>query len=85
VRALFDGAGLKLSRVMLVKWGPVALPRDLPRGRSRELAGEDLDSLLALAGRTNPREKAAARKGRSRKPVRARSAGRPTGRRNGDQ
>ena len=37
IRALFDGAGLKLSRVMLVKWGPVSLPRDLPRGRSRDL------------------------------------------------
>ena len=47
IRALFDAAGLKVSRTMLVKWGPVTLPRDLPRGRSRELAGEELDALLA--------------------------------------
>jgi len=51
IRALFDRAGLKVSRVMLVQWGPVQLPRDLPRGRSRELVGADLDSLAAIAGR----------------------------------
>ena len=39
IRALFDAAGLKVSRVMLVKWGPIALPRDLPRGRIRALEG----------------------------------------------
>jgi 23S rRNA pseudouridine2605 synthase len=51
IRALFDSAGLKTSRAMLVKWGPIALPRDLPRGRSRALEGADLDALYALAGR----------------------------------
>lgn len=51
IRALFDAAGLKISRTMLVKWGPVALPRDLPRGRSRALEGADLDALYLLAGR----------------------------------
>ena len=51
IRALFDAAGLKLSRAMLVKWGPIALPRDLPRGRSRALEGAELDALYALAGR----------------------------------
>jgi 23S rRNA pseudouridine2605 synthase len=51
VRALFDAAGLKVSRTLLVKWGPIALPRDLPRGRHRALEGTDLDALYALAGR----------------------------------
>lgn len=51
VRALFDAAGLKVSRVMLVQWGPARLPRDLPRGRSRDVAGEELDALAKLAGR----------------------------------
>jgi 23S rRNA pseudouridine2605 synthase len=51
IRALFDAAGLKVSRTMLVKWGPIALPRDLPRGRSRALEGADLDALYLLAGR----------------------------------
>jgi len=85
VRALFDGAGLKVSRVMLVKWGPVALPRDLPRGRSRELAGAELDALLALAGRTktHERERGGAGSPRGKKTVRSRGPGRPTARRSG--
>jgi 23S rRNA pseudouridine2605 synthase len=87
VRALFDGAGLKLSRVMLVKWGPISLPRDLPRGRSREVAGPDLDALLALAGRTPVRERDAGskRSPRARRPARGRSGRRPTGPRNAGQ
>jgi 23S rRNA pseudouridine2605 synthase len=83
VRALFDGVGLKLSRVMLVHWGPVALPRDLPRGRSRELAGVELDGLLALAGRGRTDEEAPRRKVAGRKPRRAGPSSRPTGRRSG--
>jgi 23S rRNA pseudouridine2605 synthase len=51
VRALFDSAGLKVNRILLVRWGPVTLPRDLPRGRSRELAGTELGALLEQAGR----------------------------------
>lgn len=50
IRALFDEAGLKLNRVMLVRWGPVALPRDLPRGRSRDLLGADLAAVRGFAG-----------------------------------
>lgn len=50
VRALFDSAGLKVSRILLTRWGAIGLPRDLPRGRSRALAGPELDSLLALGG-----------------------------------
>jgi 23S rRNA pseudouridine2605 synthase len=86
IRALFDGAGLKLSRVMLVRWGPIALPRDLPRGRSRELVGPGLDELLALAGRRVPDARDAASKPRGKRPgTRGRSpSGRPaTGRRTG--
>lgn len=54
VRALFDAAGLKVSRVMLVGWGPVALPRDVPRGRHRDLERSQLDVLLQMAGRARP-------------------------------
>lgn len=57
VRALFDAAGLKVSRTLLVKWGPIALPRDLPRGRSRALDGTELDALYALAGRDRHEER----------------------------
>ena len=85
VRALFDGVGLKLSRVMLVNWGPVALPRDLPRGRSRDLDGSELDAFLALAGRTPSRERdgKASRPKRGPKASRGPSLARPTGRRSG--
>ena len=71
VRALFDAAGLKVSRTMLVRWGPVSLPRDLPRGRSRELVGAELEALLGLAGRQADARPA------------ARPRRRPTGRRSG--
>lgn len=57
IRALFDAAGLKLNRAMLVRWGPVALPRDLSRGRSRPLEGDELEALYALAGRSRHAEK----------------------------
>jgi 23S rRNA pseudouridine2605 synthase len=85
LRALFDGAGLKLSRVMLVNWGPVALPRDLPRGRSRDLGGSELEALLALAGRAPARERdgGSGRRKRGPKATRGRSLARPTGRRSG--
>jgi len=58
VRALFDAAGLKVSRVLLTRWGAIGLPRDLPRGRSRELAGPELKFLLELAGRNQPKSRA---------------------------
>jgi len=79
VRALFDAAGLKVSRIMLVQWGPVQLPRDLPRGRSREIEGADLDALSTLAGRASPtaRTKAASRSRAGRR------AGPRAGRRSG--
>jgi 23S rRNA pseudouridine2605 synthase len=86
VRALFDAAGLKVSRVMLVAWGPVGLPRDLPRGRARDLAGAELEALLALAGRPvvdeppprrSPRGRPGARgRGSVRKKAARRSGGR---------
>ena len=82
VRDLFDQAGLKVSRVLLLRWGPVQLPRDLPRGRSREITGEELEALAALAGRPlapPPKPKGArdagGRASRSRAPGR-RSVGR---------
>jgi 23S rRNA pseudouridine2605 synthase len=82
IRALFDAAGLKLNRAMLVRWGPVALPRNLPRGRSRPLEGEELDALYALAERNRVDEKEARKRrgprpppDRRRKPTAARRSG----------
>ena len=84
IRALFDVAGLKLNRAMLVKWGPVALPRNLPRGRSRPLEGEELDALYALAGRSRLDEKAD-RKRRGPRPPPDRRRKSPTARRSGNR
>ena len=84
LRALFDAAGLKMSRVMLVRWGSVLLPRDLPRGRARDLVGAELDALLALAGRSAREVEPQKRSARgARKPARSRGPARPSGRRNG--
>ena len=84
LRALFDAAGLKISRVMLVRWGTVSLPRDLPRGRSRDLVGAEQDALLALAGRSAREVGPQKRSARGpRKAGRSRGPARPSGRRNG--
>ncbi len=80
LRALFDAAGLKVSRTMLVRWGPLSLPRDLPRGRSRDVVAQELDGLLELAGRSPPERARASGRGKARKPAAGRSTGRPTGR-----
>ncbi|MBM0105305.1 hypothetical protein JM946_11120 [Steroidobacter sp. S1-65] len=47
VRALFDSRGLKVSRVIQVKFGDFELPRDLPRGKHRELSEDDVAELYA--------------------------------------
>ncbi len=92
LRALFDRAGLKVSRTLLVRWGPLVLPRDLPRGRTRDVTGTDLDALLALAGRGATRAAVPGKRTRSQHPQASggtRSGGgrgrgpRATGRRSG--
>jgi len=47
VRALFESRGLKVSRVIQVKFGDFELPRDLPRGKHRELSESDVAELYA--------------------------------------
>lgn len=54
VRALFESRGLKVSRVTQVKFADLELPRDLPRGRHRELTPAQLAALYTRAGLTNP-------------------------------
>jgi 23S rRNA pseudouridine2605 synthase len=85
IRALFDAAGLKLNRAMLVRWGPVTLPRDLPRGRWRALEGAELDALYALAGRDRGAEREERKRRGPRPPPdrRKKKAGSPTARRTG--
>lgn len=47
VRALFDSRGLKVSRVIQVKFGDFELPRDLPRGKHRALSDKEVAALYA--------------------------------------
>jgi 23S rRNA pseudouridine2605 synthase len=47
VRALFDSRGLKVSRVIQVKYGDFELPRDLPRGKHRALEDKEVAALYA--------------------------------------
>lgn len=48
IRRLFESAGLTVSRLKRVRFGPVALPSTLARGRFAELGYEDLKSLYGL-------------------------------------
>ena len=70
VRALFDSRGLKVSRVIQVKFGDFELPRDLPRGKHRELSESDVADLYAsvdLALPTPPPKPETARPQRARR------------------
>jgi len=46
VRRLFAAVGVTVSRLMRVRYGPIALPANLKRGQCRELAPEEVQSLL---------------------------------------
>lgn len=49
VRALFESAGLAVSRIIQVQFGDFQLPRDLPRGRHRALTDSQVDQLYRFA------------------------------------
>lgn len=48
VRRMFDAVGLTVSRLARLRFGPVALPRGLARGRWVELGAADVAELLRL-------------------------------------
>lgn len=56
VRALFETHGLKVSRVMQVRFADIELPRDLPRGKHRTLSDEQVERLYQLAELEQPVE-----------------------------
>jgi len=51
VRRMFDTVNLTVSRLVRIRFGPVALPRDLPRGRWVELSPADVAALVQVAKR----------------------------------
>lgn len=54
VRALFETQGLKVSRVMQVRYADLEMPRDLPRGKHQALPEHLVDRLYELAELTKP-------------------------------
>jgi pseudouridine synthase len=70
VRALFESQQFKVSRMTQVSFGSIALPRDLPRGRHREVSKEQLTELYRLAELTPPYSEGAADRSERKKPVR---------------
>ncbi|WP_284155495.1 23S rRNA pseudouridine(2605) synthase RluB [Sulfuricystis multivorans] len=46
VRRMFAAAGVTVSRLMRVRYGPIVLPANLKRGQCRELAPDEVKALL---------------------------------------
>lgn len=54
VRRLFDAVGQSVSRLIRVRFGPLALPPRLRRGQTLELAAQDVTALLRFLGEPLP-------------------------------
>jgi 23S rRNA pseudouridine2605 synthase len=50
VRRLFEAVGLTVSRLLRVRYGPIALPAGLRRGDFAEIERDDVKAMLAAAG-----------------------------------
>jgi 23S rRNA pseudouridine2605 synthase len=55
VRRLWESQGVKVSRLIRVRFGPIGLPRELRPGRHRELTRPELAALYRAAGLKPPR------------------------------
>jgi len=74
VRRLFESQGLTVSRLIRVRYGPVALPRNMRRGDLRELTPAEVDALYRSIGLETPPQT---------KPKPAQSRTRPAGKAGG--
>lgn len=54
VRRLWEAVGCQVARLMRVRFGPVELPRHLPRGRWRDIQGRELEELYVAVGLAAP-------------------------------
>jgi len=51
VRRMFAAAGVMVSRLMRVRYGPIVLPARLKRGQSQELEAAEVQALLQVLER----------------------------------
>jgi 23S rRNA pseudouridine2605 synthase len=54
VRRLWEHAGLVVSRLIRIRFGPIGLPRNVPAGRWFEVTGAALEELYTLVGLEAP-------------------------------
>lgn len=54
VRKMMEAAGMMVSRLMRVRFGPVQLPGHIKRGMFRDMEEEQVQELLAFAGMNEP-------------------------------
>jgi 23S rRNA pseudouridine2605 synthase len=54
VRRLWDSQGVQVSRLMRIRYGPVSLPRSIPRGRWDELSERQIAHLKNAIGQPVP-------------------------------
>lgn len=75
VRRLFDAVGIKVSRLIRTRYGPVALPPQLKRGQKHELDETEVKRLLRWADMPIPDSRPRPAQGRAapRKPTSGRS------------
>jgi 23S rRNA pseudouridine2605 synthase len=74
VRRLFDAVGIKVSRLIRTRYGPVVLPPQLKRGQKYELDEENVSKLLTWAGLDAPKSKPRTQNSGAVKHTKARSA-----------
>ncbi|MDJ0929331.1 MAG: pseudouridine synthase [Gammaproteobacteria bacterium] len=74
VRRMIEAVGARVSRLIRIRYGPLTLPRDLPRGRYHVLDARESERLYKAAGLSAPRRRArkrqAAKRSRRVKPGR---------------
>lgn len=65
LRSLFEAIGVTVSRVMLLRYGPVTLG-PLRRGATRDLTRLEIDALYQVAGLEDPSNESSARRNREK-------------------
>lgn len=65
VRRIWESQGVKVSRLIRLRYGPISLPKNLAKGRWRLLQAKDLEKLVAAA-EPGAEDRKQARAGRAR-------------------